>query len=1099
MINSLFSKFKLVYFLLITIILAGSYSYITVPKEKRPEVKIPIFYLIVNNTGISPKNADKLLVKPLEQKIITIPGIDNISSNSFEGGASSVITFKAGVDLNDALIKVKDNIDIIYPDLPGNTDKPIVKEIVLSELPILKIVLSGSVNNITLNNIADELKNQLFKVQEILDIDIIGKSTQEVQITLNQKQLQKYSLNLSNITQIIKQFNTVIPSGKISDNNSGEYKVNVPSSYNSVEDLGNTPIINSKNNIIRLKDIASISLQSVKPKTTSSYNGENSVYLSVTKRSGENIINTINKIKHVLTIAKPLLAEQGVKTAIFLDETKPIVNTIESLENNIIFSFVSVLVVIVIVMGFKFGLLTSLSIPGSFLLSMIVFKLMNIPLNMVVLFALILSIGMIVDATIITVEYAQRKIRQGLSYKEAFISSSKRMMAPIISGTLTTIGVFIPLLFWPGIVGEFMMYLPLTLIIILTSSVLMSSIIIPVIGSKFDKIKLKLRHIVFVLLLSFASYFGYELYDSSNDIIEFIIPLLLTIFIVGVLEIIFKKYNKPNKSNNKINKIDSIYNYVQNSNIKNIFFTPGFLGSYISFINNAIKYKFLTSFVFIFTFGLIIINYTNNNNGVSFFPKIEPNNAYINIYSPGNFSLTEKELIIKKAEDKLIEFINETGEITSYLKSVGKFNPEQNNIRDDKIARISLQLAQWDKRRPFQEIKNRLHADLQQIQGIQYDISAPSGGPNSEIPIKLIITASDYEKIKKYTSEIYNFMINDENFIETNTSLSSEGIDIEYNPILSQALKYGIPTNTIGMHIKMATSGIKLDEVNIDGISDPLDIVLKLPKSNGTISGIDDIKIITNDGIVPITNVVEKKFVEKKSYFSRYNGKLVEKIYSNININVNEVDAKNKLINFMKSLGTDFDYEFIGNEKSNNETKSFLVLAFFISICSIIFVLLFMFNSFKATLLICSSIPIAIIGILMSLTITGNQFSIVMSGIAIIALTGISLNNNILMIDTFFKLNQYNSNSPTVLNILKASSLRVRAIILTSVTTILGIIPISIGVSINFFDRVVLINASGSEMWLTLGQNILFGIVITTISTLILTPTLLSIAYKDKK
>ena len=589
MLNKFLKSSKLILTILFFFIVFGLYQYNTLPKESDPDISLPVIYISLKHKGISPEDSERLLVKPIEKELKNIEGLKKISSTSFQGGGNVVLEFDAGFDSVKAMSDTREKVDLIKNKLPDDSEEPRIFEVNLSRFPVLAIGISGDVDNRTLNNITKRLKEDIETISEVLEVKALGENERIIEIIVNPRIVETYGLTNKDVISSIAKSNFMVAAGTLS-NEKGSFNVQVPSLIENRKDLLNIPIKSNSNSVITLDDVAEVRDTFREKVGYARNNGESAIILEISKRTGENIIDVIEKIKK-LVLQKNYIPD-FVRIDFFQDESEKIVSMVNDLENNVILATLIVFLVIYSFMGKKSSILVSLSIPFSFLMSMIILSFFNVTINVVVLFALILSVGILIDGAIIVVEYANRRSSEGLSKKEVFILSAKQMSIPVIASTSTTLAAFFPLIFWPGIAGEFMFFLPVTLLAVLTSSLTMALIFIPVVGQ-----------------------------------------------LIG---------NDKELSQEKIKNL----NLLEKGDLSKI---KGIQGRYLNFMDytleNPKKLIFLTITILIF----IQTVYLKLGKGFEFFPPIEPDYAEIVIHARGNFSALEKDDIVKKIEKEVLK------------------------------------------------------------------------------------------------------------------------------------------------------------------------------------------------------------------------------------------------------------------------------------------------------------------------------------------------------------------------------------------------------------------------------------------------------------
>ena len=590
MIDKILNSSKLLLTILFFLITFGFYQYNTLPRESDPDISLPVIYVSLYHKGISPIDSERLLVKPLEKELKNIEGLKKITSSSYQSGGNVLLEFDAGFNSEKALSDTRVKIDLIKNKLPKETDEPRVMEVNLSRFPVLAVAISGEVDERVLFKIAKALKNDIESISEVLEVKTLGERERLIEIIVNPRTVENYGLTNKDVLESIAKSNLMIPAGTLS-NDRGSFNVQVPSLIESREDLLNIPIKSKSNSFIKLEDVADVRDSFREKVGFARNNGEKAIILEVSKRTGENIIDVINKIKGVVNERTKNIPE-FININFFQDESEKIITQVSDLENNVILATIIVFIITLFFMGFKSSILVSISIPFSFLLSMIILSFFDVTINVVVLFSLILSVGILIDGAIIVVEYANRRANEGISKKKVFILSAKKMFIPVLASTSTTLAAFFPLIFWPGIAGEFMFFLPVTLLAILSSSLVMALFFIPVIGKIF-----------------------------GTD----------------------KNFDKDQQNNLKL---------LETGNLNDI---KGIQGKYIEVLRFCLDNPKKLIALTIVSLISIQIFYGKFGKGFEFFPPIEPDYAEVVIHARGNFSALEKDKIVNQIEKEILK------------------------------------------------------------------------------------------------------------------------------------------------------------------------------------------------------------------------------------------------------------------------------------------------------------------------------------------------------------------------------------------------------------------------------------------------------------
>ena len=1028
MIDKILNSSKLLLTILFFLITFGFYQYNTLPRESDPDISLPVIYVSLYHKGISPTDSERLLIKPLEKELKNIEGLKKISSSSYQSGGNVVLEFDAGFNSEKALSDTRVKIDLIKNKLPKETDEPRVMEVNLSRFPVLAVAISGEVDERVLFKIAKDLKNDIESISEVLEVKTLGERERLIEIIVNPRTVENYGLTNKDVLESIAKSNLMIPAGTLS-NDKGSFNVQVPSLIESREDLLNIPIKSQSNSFIKLEDVADVRASFREKVGFARNNGEKAIILEVSKRTGENIIDVINKIKGVVNERTKNIPE-FININFFQDESEKIITQVSDLENNVILATIIVFIITLFFMGFKSSILVSISIPFSFLLSMIILSFFDVTINVVVLFSLILSVGILIDGAIIVVEYANRRANEGISKKKVFILSAKKMFIPVLASTSTTLAAFFPLIFWPGIAGEFMFFLPVTLLAILSSSLVMALFFIPVIGKIF-----------------------------GTD----------------------KNFNKDQQNNLKL---------LETGNLNNI---KGIQGKYIKVLRYCLDNpKKLIALTFLALISIQVF-YGKFGKGFEFFPPIEPDYAEVVIHARGNFSAIEKDKIVNQIEKEILKNKN----IENMYSRSGMVKGDNRNESEDVIGAIKIEFIDWRKRPNANIIIEELKLQTKQFAGIYIEFIKKQDGPPKDKDIEIEIMNNNENQLNIDTAFIYQFLKEKKWVKNIDTDLNIPGIEWEISINRIKADQYGVDIQLIGNAIQMLTHGLKVTEYMPKDSDEEVDIVIKYEKEYRTLDELDKILVEGKNGPVSLSLFVNRKPVNKTGKIARKNSTRSKSIKFDVtegtvaNNKVLEITEWLKLSQLLKS-----NVFFTGQEEDQNEAKEFLIKAFFIAVFLITIILIATFNSFYFCLIILSAIIFSTIGVMIGLIISGKPFGIIMSGIGVIALAGIVVNNNIVLLDTYKTLRMGGEKIKDA--ILRTGAQRLRPVMLTTLTTFFGLVPMAIGLNINFLDFEINFGSNSTQWWLQLSNAIVFGVMFSFILTLIITPCLILIGEKSK-
>ena len=1029
MIEKLLSQRKLILTFLFFFITFGLYKYISLPKESDPDISLPIIYISLSHEGISPKDSERLLIKPFEREFKNIEGVKKISSTAYLGGGNIILEFDAGFNSDKALSDTRVKIDLTKNKLPDETKEPKATEVNLSRFPVLAVAISGNLEDRVIQKYSKYLKRKIESFSEILEVTTLGESDREVKIIVNPDIVRNYGLTDKDVLASIAKSNLMIPAGTLS-NEKGSFNLKIPSLIETRNDLLNIPIKSNSDSVVTLNDVAEIR-DSFKEKIGfARNNGENAIILEISKRTGENIIKTINKIKKLL-INEKLQIPEFFNIDIFQDESEKIKNQIKDLENNVILASLIVLVIIVFFMGWRSALLVSISIPSSFLLSMIILSFFNVTINVVVLFALILSVGILIDGAIIVVEYANRRSSEGIDNKQVFILSAKKMFIPVLASTLTTLAAFFPLIFWPGVAGEFMFFLPVTLLAVLSSSLLMALIFIPTIGGIFG-------------------------------------------------------FDKPLSQKSLKN-----LNLLEKGDLKNV---RGIQKNYINLIEYCLDNprKLITLTIVFLVF--IQITYSKFGKGLEYFPPIEPDYAEIVIHARGNFSPIEKDQIVKSVEQEILKnkFVRNIYSRSGYIKG------QKRSESDDVVGSIKIELKDWKSRPKAKDILLNLKNKTDNFPGIYVEYIEKKDGPPKDRDVEIKIVNNNVKYLLDDSSNLFSFL-NEQPWIKSiDSDIDNPGIEWELIIDRVQADKHGVNIQTVGDAIQMLTHGLKVTEFMPSDSDEEIDIVVKYDKKFRTLDELDDILIEGDNGPVSLSLFVDRVPQKKVGKITRYQNQNSKTIKFDVNDGIISNNKVKEIQRWLKNNKDKFKSEIIfsGQEEDQNEAKKFLIKAFFISIFLITIILIATFNSFYYCLIILSAIIFSTIGVMIGLLVSDKPFGIVMSGIGIIALAGIVVNNNIVLLDTYKNLRKRGDDIRS--SIIRTGAQRLRPVMLTTLTTFFGLIPMALGLNINFIDFELNLGSPSSQWWIQLSNAMVFGVMFSFILTLIITPCLIYVGEKSK-
>jgi multidrug efflux pump len=1011
----MFDRPRAVIALLLILLAAGFYAYQTIPKESAPEVAIPTLIVSVSLSGISPVDAATQLAQPLSDEVSGIEGLEKVETTARLGSAQLTLTFTASFDSQQALDDVRRAVDRAKSKLPSEADDPTVLEINTSLFPIGSIVLSGQAQERTLTQIAQVLQDELETIPGVLEADVIGVREEVVDILISQEDLQKYNLQLGEVLSLISNNNLLVAAGT-ARNAQGDIVVSLPGLVENARDLQDIPIKITPDKVLTIKDVATIRSTFKDKDSASALNGEPAISIDIKKKTGANVIETMEAVEAVIAVANERFPA-GVTAQIVLNESTSIKDLLSTLEANVIASIILVMGVILWGMGFKNALLVGLGVPGAFLAGVLALNLMGYTMNLVVLFALILVVGLLVDGTIVSVEYADTLRKKGVPGRQAFYLSAKRMTGPIISSSATSIAVFFPLLFWDQTVGDFMKYLPITVILTLSSSVVMALIFVPVVGS----VIMKDSHIPDI--------------ENTEDFEE---------------------------------SIEHQKNAYSNS---------------LSFL---IDRPFLVITVAVCMLVGGIQSFREYGAGVEFFPSVEPDAVQISVYSQDTMSFDQKNTIMTQI-DLDISDVDGLKYITRQVAS--------NNAKGE-VGSLRLTLQDWWARDTANVISQKLRQEAGDIPGVTILITQQQGGPGGAKPFLMKIfpgETPDTQKIK----DIKSLIMSMGGFIDVETDLPTPGVEWKIDVDKDKAAQYGADLSLIGQSSRLFTDGVFVTNYRPTGKDDSIDIRVRIEESERNLDGLLNFKIPTQQGYIPLTDIATITPQTTTGFLTYEDGRLVNSISASLDEGYQLTQLTADLTKILDQTYPDLDWELGGDSKEQAESSQFLGMAFLVAIVMMFFILLIQFNKIWQTLLVLSAIVFSIGGVFWAITLSGSPFIVVMGGIGIIALAGLVVNTNILLIDTWNILIR-EGKTPKEAALISASA-RLRPILLTTITTALGLLPMAMGLSLDILGGHWEFGAPATQWWVELAITITGGLTFATLITLYLTPVMLAQTWSIRR
>ncbi|MCP4547344.1 MAG: efflux RND transporter permease subunit [bacterium] len=1014
--------------LMVLVIFLGATSYSILPRESSPDVKIPYVIVAAPYFGTSPSDMENLVTRKLEQQLKGVADLKEMISTSAEGMTQISLEFDSDVEMSDALQKVRDAVEMAKPELPQDVkDDLVIQELSSTDWPIMQIVLSADYDPIQLKNVAENLQEEIERVEGVLAANMNGHVEREVQLDIDPRKLHYYGMALVDVMDAVALENITFPGGNLAMG-TYDYQVRVPGEFETIEEIANLLLNPGAPDPIYMRDVASITLGIKDRETISRLNSIDAVTLSITKRSGENIIRIADEIKMIVAEFEGAVPA-GTSITVTGDQSISIEDVVRELENNILSGLILVVAVLFMFLGVTNSFFIASAIPFSMLMSFIVLRFMGYTLNMVVLFSLILALGMLVDNAIVVVENIFRHRAQGMSKIEAAKKATHQVSAPIIASTMTTLCVFGPLVFWPGIMGEFMKYLPVTVMITLVSSLVVAMIFNPVLCSNFMKVP-----------------------DT--------------------------KKMKRRLGNTLLQKGLNIYEPILRWSLRHRLLTMGGM--------------FLLLFVMIALFGRF-------NAGVELFPDVEPTYAYVNVNGPSGMRIEMTDSYAETIEREVAQL----PELKSYVADVGRptggglFGGGGGTPSHQGVISMEFVKSEDRKLSSFDALTS-LRESLSAFTGARLTIDKQDEGPPTGPPVSIEISGDDFLTLGELAARIKEIIRDIPGLVDLEDDYDTGRPEIRVKPNLEKAARLGLRTMDLASNIRTAVHGSDVSKFRQG--EDEFDIVVRLKgDSRESVEDLEELSIFHEGTYVPLTAFADVTYSSSLATITRKDSRRVVTVSAEaaagVNSNAVLMQVQERLADFDLPVG--YHLSFAGENQDQEEASAFLSEAFRIGLMLILIVLITQFTSLTTPLVIMFSVVLSLIGVFMGLLITRTPFGIIMTGVGVISLAGVVVNNAIVLLDYIIQLQARGMSKMDA--IVKAGRTRFRPVILTAITTILGLIPLTTGFSVDFrrmftgdFSRPFTIGGESSQWWGPMGTAVIWGLAVATFLTLVVVPVMYS-------
>ena len=1006
-----------VFALCVIIVIMGASSYLSLPKESSPSITIPIIVVQIIYPGVSPKDMESLVTKKLETKLDEIKQVQELRSTTGEGYVVVEAEFEANMDIESALQRVRDKVNQAKSEMPADIEEPYVSEISFDDFPIMLLNISGGYGLLRLKEVAEDLQDRIESVSGVLAADISGVLEREVQVDVDPVRLRAYSLGLEDVIETIAEENLTIPGGSV-DGGTVSFTVRVPGEFDDPGIVGDLVVDAPDGRPIYIRDLAEVRYGFKERETFARQNGVECVSLSIKKRSGENLIRIADEVKGIIDERLPRYPPT-TEIVVVADGSKEIRDIVRDLENNIFSGLVLVVLVLFAFLGFRNALFVGMAIPLSMLISFIVLAALGYTLNMVVLFSLILALGMLVDNAIVIVENIYRHRTEGYTREQASSKATNEVAVPVIASTITTLCAFGPMIFWPDIIGEFMKYLPITLIITLSCSLFVALVINPVFCSVFIKAR-------------------------------------------------------PEGSRSRVDEL----------------FTR-FRAYYKKQLSWALRHPALTIGGTVLFLLISIAAYAVLGKGIEFFPETDPNYVYIDVVAPLGTRVEVSDELVRGIEEAIPTF----PDIKHFVANVGTTadicwggggggTPHHSRVTIEFVDRV-------DRVQSSEITVERMRERFSRIAGARIDVLVPQGGPPTGAPVDVEILGEDFEQLGRLAKQVKQKIKDVPGLVDLQDDFDEGRPEVRVRIDREKAALYGLSTTSIATTIQTAVKGTEASKYRVG--EDEYDITVRFREPDReAFENLDRITIFYEGDHIPVSNFATFELSAGLGAIVRKNQDRVVSVTANAEGRLsNEVlaDVITRLDDF--PLPSGYAIRFSGETEDQDEAAAFLSRAFSIAVLLIFLVLISQFDSVVLPFVIITAVILSLIGVFWGLIILRMPFGIIMTGVGVISLAGVVVNNAIVLIDYIGKLRKRGLEKREA--ILLAGSVRLRPVILTAITTILGLIPLSTGMTFDLRDMRMQFGGESSDWWGPMGVAVIFGLAVATFLTLVVVPVLYTV------
>ena len=1029
-IDAAISRSRTTLMMMSMVVLCGLLARAALPIANEPHIVLPYFLVGVMHEGISPEDGERLLIQPVEVELRKVEGIKEISAIANEGFVSLGVEFEPEIDLKVALLDTREAVNRAKSEMPTTAEEPFVEQLNVDDFPLLQInLLSEGASERQMYEAILSLRDAIETVPSVLSADMRGAREEVLEILIDPEALEAYRISSEALANTLRRNNRLIAAGSL-ETGGGRFAVKLPSVVETAADIMTLPVRVNGDIVVTLADIAEVR-RTFKDRTSyARFNGQTAMYIEVKKRSDANVITASDAVLDIVEKMTPQLPPNiRVQPSLITSEFAEV--QVTELQGNIMTALALVMVIVVAAMGFRSGVIVGLGIPVSLLFSVIIIYLLGYTFNFMVMFGMLLGLGMLIDGAIVVTEYADRRMSEGADHKAAYAEAVKRMFWPVTASTATTLAAFLPLMFWPGIPGQFMSYLPVTVFTVLSGSLLYALLFGPVLGTIFGQ------------------------------------PTVHATALAETLDQL--EHGDPTR-------------------------LSGFTGAYARAMTRVCARPVSVLGAIALLLISIFWAYGQYGKGTIFFNDTDPQFLTVSVSGRGNFSASEVDKLVRRVEQRMFSVPGIRSMNTQTLLP-GSSGGGPDAVAD-RIGVVFIELTpESDRSQSGFDVIRIIRERTLDLPGLRVEVQPVEQGPSIGKPIQIELRSRYRELLKPAMAEIRDYLDTLPELIDIDDTRALPSIEWRMEVDRAQAAIYGADVTTSGVALQLVTSGVKVAEYRPSGADDAVDIRARYPREYRGIKAMESIKVSTDKGLVPLSNFVSVEPAQGVDTLRRINGFPTERIRAQVLEGVipDNVVAHLKVWLSEQDFDPRIEFQFRGANEEQAESIAFVSVAFLLSLLLMFVLLVTQFNSFYQSLLILLAVIMSTAGVLVGLLLTGSAFSAILTGIGIVSLAGIVVNNNIVLIDTFNYVRQRHPELPLNSIIVRATAQRLRPVMLTTATTVFGLLPLALSMSVDLINRNIKAGGQMAVFWEPLSQAIVFGLSFAALLTLVATPALLAL------